>query len=132
MKNNKKRIIGFLILVLIIVICIGVAYKLIEKSVTDRAKFDFKIDENGSNETVSHDEHSFFGKVVESHQSYIIVEPNEDEEERQSADKFSIELKNDNTTYEVGTVVKITYTGMILESYPAQVGTIKIEIVSKH
>ena len=34
----------------------------------------------------------FFGKVIESNTSYIIVEPNEDEKERKSADKISIRL----------------------------------------
>ncbi len=77
------------------------------------------------------DEHSFYGKVLEVTPSYLIVEPNEDEEERRSSDKFRIDLKDDNTTYEVGTIVKITYVGMINESYPAQIGTTKIEIVEK-
>lgn len=74
------------------------------------------------------DEHSFSGKVIEVSSSYIIVEPNENEEERKSSDKFRIELKNDNSIYEVGTNVKITYVGVINESYPAQIDTTKIEI----
>lgn len=74
-------------------------------------------------------EHSFYGKVLEVSSSYIIVEPNENEEERKSSDKFHIDLKNDDITYEVGTKVKITYNGGINESYPAQIGTTKIEIV---
>lgn len=78
------------------------------------------------------DEHSFYGKVLEVSSSYLIVEPNEDEEERKSSDKFHIDLKNDDITYEVGTNVKITYIGGINESYPAQVGTTKIEIVDKN
>lgn len=78
------------------------------------------------------DEHSFYGKVLEVYSSYIIVEPNEDEKVRSSSDKFHIDLKNDDITYEVGTNVKITYIGGINESYPAQVGTTKIEIVDKN
>lgn len=129
MKKNKM--ICILITVLFIVIAVGVAYKLIEKNVTDRVKFDFKTDDNDTNETVSHDEHSFFGKVIESYESYIIVEPNEDEEERKSSDKFSIELGRDNDAiYEVGTNIKITYDASIMESYPAQVKATKIEIKS--
>ncbi len=77
------------------------------------------------------DEHSFFGKVIESHSTYLIVEPNEGEEERKSSDKFSIDLgKNNKTTYKVGNNVKITYEGVIKESYPAQIDTTKIEIKS--
>ncbi len=129
MKKKGLIIAGIIIA---LVLCIGVGiYKIIEKDVTDRETFDFKIDENGSTDTVSHDEHSFFGKVIESHSSYIIVEPNEGEEERKNSDKFRIELgKNNDAIYEVGTNVKITYIGGINESYPAQIGTTKIEIKS--
>ena len=127
----KKTIGTIIIIVLVLGIGASVVYKIIEKDVTDRETFDFKTDTNGSNDTVSHNEHSFYGKILEVSSSYIIVEPNQKEEERKSSDKFSIELKNNNTTYKVGTNVKITYVGDINESYPAQVGTTKIEIVSE-
>lgn len=127
----KKAIGTIIIIVLVLGIGAGVVYKIIEKDVTDRETFDFKTDTNGSNDTVSHDEHSFYGKILEVSSSYIIVEPNEKEEERKSSDKFHIELKNDNTIYKVGTNVKITYVGGIRESYPAQIDTTKIEVVSE-
>ena len=127
----KKTIGIIIIIVLVLGIGAGVVSKIIEKDVTDRETLDFKTDTNGSNDTVSHDEHSFYGKILEVSSSYIIVEPNEKEEERKSSDKFHIELKNDNTIYKVGTNVKITYVGDIKESYPAQIGTTKIEIVSE-
>ena len=77
------------------------------------------------------EEHSFFGKVIESTTTYIIVEPNEDEDERKTADKISISLKKSNDElYEVGTNLKITYDGNIMESYPAQIKASKIEIKS--
>jgi len=77
------------------------------------------------------EEQSFFGKVVQSDVSYIIVEPNENEEERKSADKISISLgENNDALYVVGTNVKITYDGNIMESYPAQVKATKIELKS--
>lgn len=73
----------------------------------------------------------FYGKIIESKQNYIIVEPNEGEEIRKSADKISIGLGEYNDAiYEVGTNVKITYTGYVMESYPAQVDAIKIELKS--
>lgn len=73
----------------------------------------------------------FYGKVIESKQNYIIVEPNEGEQIRKSADKISVGLGEYNDAiYEVGTNVKITYTGNIMESYPAQVDAIKIELKS--
>ena len=43
MKKNKKAIIGILV-VLIIVIGVVVAYKVIEKSVTNRENFNFKVE----------------------------------------------------------------------------------------
>lgn len=47
MNKNKKIIIGILIAVLII-ISVVVVYKVIEKSVTNRADFNFKVDNNRS------------------------------------------------------------------------------------
>lgn len=73
----------------------------------------------------------FYGTVIESKQNYIIVEPKEGEEIRKSADKISIGLGEDNDAiYQVGTNVKITYTGTVMESYPAIVDAIKIELKS--
>ena len=65
---------------------------------------------------------SFYGKVVESTANHILVEPNEGEEIRKSASRISIGLgeKND-ALYKVGTNVKITYTGNIRETEPAQI-----------
>lgn len=77
----------------------------------------------------NNEESYFYGKVIESNAKYIIVEPNENEEERKSADKISVGLgENNDALYTIGTNVKITYDGTILESYPAQVKATKIEI----
>ncbi len=84
----------------------------------------------GCNEN-KNDEHSFIGKIIESNKSYIIVEPNENEEERDNSDKFRIDLKNNNITYEVGTSVKITYIGGINKSYPVQIYAKKIELINE-
>lgn len=135
MKKNKKIIIGILIVVLIIVIGVVVVYKLVENNVTNRENFKFKVENISSNpiETVNNEqnEKSFFGKVIESNTSYIIVEPNEDEEERKSSDKISIGLgEYSDALYMVGTNVKITYDGTIMESYPAQIKATKIELKS--
>ena len=74
---------------------------------------------------------SFYGKVVESTANHILVEPNEGEEIRKSASRVSIGLgeKND-ALYMVGTNVKITYTGDIRETEPAQIDVLNIEIKS--
>ena len=79
----------------------------------------------------NNEESYFYGKIIESNAKYIIVEPNENEEERKSADKISVGLgENNDALYTIGTNVKITYDGTILESYPAQVKATKIEIKS--
>ncbi len=75
------------------------------------------------------DEHSFWGKILEVATSYIIVEPNEGEEERKISEKLRIELKDDNTTYEVNDSIKITYTGDIDDSYTI-IGSKEIELQS--
>lgn len=74
---------------------------------------------------------SFYATVIESHANMIIVKPYENEEELKSADKIMIGLGDYNDAlYQVGTNVKITYNGVILETYPAQVNATKIEIKS--
>lgn len=81
--------------------------------------------------TEKNEESYFYGKVIESNAKYIIVEPNENEEVRKSSDKISIGLgENNDALYIVGTNVKITYDGTIMESYPAKVNATKIEIKS--
>lgn len=135
MNKTKQTIIGILIVVWIIVVGGIVTYKLIERDVTNREDFNFKVENISSTpvNTINHDnnEYSFFGKVIESDASYIIVEPNEYEEERKSADKISIRLGEYNDAlYAVGTSVKITYNGVIKETYPAQIDATKIELKS--
>lgn len=74
--------------------------------------------------------YSFLAKVIQSGEKYIIVEPVEGSNERKSSDKISIGLgENNDVIYPVGTNVKITYDGMIMETYPAQINVIKIEII---
>ena len=102
------------------------------------AFWNYGLDENDANEllgiikTITIKENfSFYGKVIESNEKTIIVEPNENEAIRKSADKIAIGLgeKND-MIYMVGTNVKITYDGTVMETYPAQVNAIKIELKS--
>lgn len=74
---------------------------------------------------------SFYGKVIETHQKYMIVEPNEGENIRKSADKIEVGLgENNDAIYPVGTNVKITYKGYVMESYPAKVDVVNIEVKS--
>lgn len=129
-KNKKLIIVGLIVL---LIIGIAIVYKLIEKSIIDRENFEFKV-ENISRAPVNtieneQNEKEFLGKVIESNTSYIIVEPNETEEERKSSDRIYIKLDEANDEiYMVGTNVKITYDGSIMESYPAQIKAIKVEL----
>lgn len=76
------------------------------------------------------DYYSFVGTVLEETTTYMIVEPNEDEEERKSADKIKINYGTDHIDYlyGIGRKVLIRYTGYIMETYPAQINTNNIEI----
>ncbi len=71
---------------------------------------------------------SFVGTVLEETTTYMIVEPNEDEEERKSADKIRINYGIDHIDYlyGIGRKVIIKYTGDIKETYPAQIDTNEI------
>ena len=71
------------------------------------------------------EENSFVGTVLEETTTYMIVEPNEDEEERRTADKIQINYGVDHIDYlyGIGRKVIINYTGYIKETYPAQINT---------
>lgn len=135
MNKNKKIIIGVIIVLLLIVIGVVIAYKLIENNVMNREDFKFKVENVSSNavytENIDEDEYSFFGRVIESNEKGIIVEPNGDEEIRKSGDKVYIGLgEHNDALYMVGTNVKITYKGAVMTTYPLQVNTTKIEVKS--
>ena len=89
--------------------------------------------ENKTNEVSNNDNkeyNSFVGTVLEVTTTYMIVEPNEDEDERKSADKIKINYGTDHYDYlyGIGRKVIIKYTGYIKETYPAQIDTNEILI----
>lgn len=91
---------------------------------------DFK-EESKKEEIENNNYSSFFATVIESNLSYIIVEPYEGAKERKSSDKISIALGTENDIiYKVGTNLKITYNGLIMETYPAKIDAISIELKS--
>jgi len=81
-------------------------------------------------ETVIQTHNSFVGTVLEETTTYMIVEPNEDEVERKSADRIVINYGVDHNDYlyGIGRKVIINYTGYIKETYPAQIDTDNIFI----
>lgn len=87
-----------------------------------------KINEVSNNDNKEYN--SFVGTVLEETTTYMIVEPNEDEDERKSADKITINYGTDNGDYlyGIGRKVIIKYTGTIKETYPAQIDTNEILI----
>lgn len=80
--------------------------------------------ENQMNTTIQTN-NSFVGTVLEETTTYMIVEPNEDEEERKSSNKIRINYGTDHIDYlyGIGRKVIINYTGYIMETYPAQINT---------
>lgn len=104
----------------------------VSKSKTDMGLKDVQIkagEEAGK--TNEEETFHFFGKVIESNENTIIVEPNKGEAIRKSADKISVGLGKDNDAiYKVGSNVKVTYKGYVMETYPAQIDVVNIELKS--
>lgn len=88
-------------------------------------KEDKKEDSNSKEEV-----HSFVGTVLEETTKYMVVKPNEDEEESKSSDKIVINFGTDHIDYlyGVGRKVVIYYTGYIMETYPAQIHSNEISV----
>lgn len=78
------------------------------------------------------EQYEFIATIIEAGENSIIVKPAEGTNERKSSDKISIKInrptKGTNDFYVVGNKVKITYNGIIMESYPAQIVATKIEL----
>lgn len=67
-------------------------------------------------------EHKFNATVLQLSDTAALVEPLEDEDERRSSDQISFGIKGlADIGAEVGSVVEVTYTGGMMESYPAQI-----------
>lgn len=73
--------------------------------------------------------HSFIATVLEINDSTVLVQPVEGEEELRSSERitFGTQYLGDIGA-EVGSVVKVSYTGWIMESYPAQIQATKWEL----
>lgn len=67
-------------------------------------------------------EEHFLARVLECSDSWVLVEPLAGEDELRSSDQISFGTgKLEDIGAQVGSVVEITYDGMIMESYPAQI-----------
>lgn len=117
----KKRI----ILVLIVAIFLILLFISIPFILNDNNSKENNGQNNQQNQVVDTPQiqNSFVGTILEETSTYMIVEPNEDEEERKSADKIKIDYGTEHKDYSygIGRKVIIKYSGYIKETYPAQI-----------
>ena len=67
----------------------------------------------------------FTATIIEKNDDYVVVEPCEEEMIRNSADKISFSIKElENFYCPYGSIVEVTYTGEIRETYPAEIDAI--------
>lgn len=133
----KKKVIIIIVLILILILLAGIIYKININKTEDSELVKSNIEETNhqqsSNNQINgiNEEHfSFVGTVLEETTTYMIIEPNEDEEERKTADKIKVNYGTENIDYlyGIGRKVVINYTGYIMETYPAQINANNISI----
>lgn len=82
---------------------------------------------------IEEEQYEFVATIIGVYDSSILVNPEVGTNERKSSDKISMNIirpiNGINDFYVVGNKVKITYNGIIMESYPAQIVATKIELV---
>lgn len=122
----KKKIVLGVVIVIAIILLFPIPMKLMEvyNNIKDKElqEYDKNLQNQNDNENGNY---SFVGTVLEETTTYMIVEPNEDEEERKSSDKIIINYGTNHIDYlyGIGRKVIINYTGYIMETYPAQINT---------
>ena len=92
----------------------------------DRFNIDYLIKKKDEKEIKS-----FIATILKETSTYMVVELDIGEEERESSDKMVINYgeRHENYIYGIGKKVRITYSGYILETYPAQINTNDIFVV---
>lgn len=110
---------------------VAVLYNIIEKQNIRKTNGELLFEKCGEDEENNTQTYNYFvGTVLEETTNYMIVEPNEDEEERRTADKIQINYGVDHIDflYGIGRKVIIKYSGYIKETYPAQIDSNEILI----
>ncbi len=75
--------------------------------------------------------HSFSAIVVELSGDYVVVEPLSDHAEAASSDRISFSIRGfADIGAEVGSMVEVSYTGYIRETFPAQIDAVDWSLVS--
>jgi len=78
------------------------------------------------------DEANFNARILEMHENSVLVEPLNGENIRRSSDKISFSTKGlDDIGASVGDTVTVTYTGGVMESYPAQIRAVSWSMYQK-
>lgn len=76
---------------------------------------------------------SFTATILEVRGKSVLVKPVEGEEALKSSDKISGGIpEDDDTKYVAGMRVEVTYTGEVMESYPAQIRIIDIKEIKEN
>ncbi|MBP3941393.1 MAG: hypothetical protein J6D00_07910 [Christensenellaceae bacterium] len=80
------------------------------------------------------DEFVFQAEILEIHEGTYLVEPLEGTTERKSSDQIYVPIKHVDAPREplIGDIIEITYNGMLMETYPAQIGEFyKIRLIEE-
>ncbi len=85
------------------------------------------IDELWMSESVNA-EHSFKATVLDIDPHSVLVEPLEGESEAKSCDEIRFDTRGMDIDAKVGSIVKVTYNGYVMESDPAQIDFVKWEL----
>jgi len=121
----KNKNILFVVCLIIVLCLAGCA--------NDTPGNDVVTEPNNQQEQTNNTENAVFdAEVIEVLDKSVMVQPVDGSNELNSSDRISIALNNIDIKFNlvVGQIIKITYDGIIAESYPAQIlGTKKIELV---
>ncbi len=83
---------------------------------------------------IPREQHTVQARITEAGDRSLLVAPVEGAPELSSSDLFRVPITNLSLSPEpqVGDIVEITYDGFLLESYPAQFGTVySMQVVSR-
>lgn len=114
-------------------VLVKVEMYMFDKFITGAISDANSVAEDEDYKKLEEEQYEFIATIIGAYGKAILVEPEEGTNERKCSDKISMGItRPTNGTddfYVVGNKVKITYNGMIMESYPAQIFATKIELV---
>lgn len=93
---------------------------------------------NSAGETIAYsksakEDHFFKAEIIEMSEKALVIKPLDEYSEARSSDKISIPNWFAKDAVKVGDIIGISYDGVILESYPAQLSKIfSMEYYDEH